>query len=119
MLALIKPNHEPSNHVIRDLAQASAVLEESGRPILLLTEESGESRTGIDAKDFPELPSTVVLGTDNEGSILKKITEGVNLSDQDLPILIVADTFNRVVFASQGYTIGIGEKLGALLRKLE
>lgn len=28
-----------------------------------------------------------------------------------LPIFIIADTFNRVVFVSQGYTIGLGEQL--------
>ena len=28
-----------------------------------------------------------------------------------LPIFIIADTFNRVVFISQGYTIGLGEQL--------
>ena len=28
-----------------------------------------------------------------------------------LPIFLIADTFNRVVFVSQGYTIGLGEQL--------
>ncbi len=28
-----------------------------------------------------------------------------------LPVFIIADTFNRVVFVSQGYTIGLGEQL--------
>ena len=28
-----------------------------------------------------------------------------------LPVVLIADTFNRVVFASQGYTIGLGEQL--------
>ena len=30
---------------------------------------------------------------------------------ESLPIFIIADTFNRVVFVSQGYTIGLGEQL--------
>jgi hypothetical protein len=28
-----------------------------------------------------------------------------------LPLILVADTFNRVVFFSQGYSIGLGESL--------
>jgi len=28
-----------------------------------------------------------------------------------MPVFIIADTFNRVVFISQGYTIGLGEQL--------
>lgn len=119
VLALLKPNHEPSNHMIRDLAEASAILEETGRPILLLTEENEGKGFGIDLKDFPALPSTASLGTDKDGSILEGIADGINLTSQDLPILIVADTFNRVVFFSQGYTIGIGDKLASLLRKIE
>ena len=119
VLALLKPNHEPSNHVIRDIAEAASILEATGRPILLLTEESEGNRFGIDLKDFPALPSTASTGTDKNGKILESIAEGVNLTGNELPILIVADTFNRVVFLSQGYTIGIGDKLASLLRKIE
>ena len=28
-----------------------------------------------------------------------------------LPLIVLADTFNRVVFFSQGYTIGLGDSL--------
>ncbi len=117
VLALLKPNHEPSNHVIRDLAEASERLEESKRPILLLTE--GSDGFGINLNEFPPLPSTSSFGNDTDGKILQKITEGVNLSNPDLPILIIADTFNRVVFVSQGYTIGIGDKVASILKRIE
>ena len=46
-------------------------------------------------KDF-RLPSPTVL---------------MNLNNSILPVFIIADTFNRVVFVSQGYTIGLGEQL--------
>ena len=46
------------------------------------------------------------------GSIQKQIAESMKLSNSEtLPIFIIADTFNRVVFVSQGYTIGLGEQL--------
>ena len=114
-LVLLKANHEPSNHILRDLAEAAAQLDATGRPIVVMTEGEG---FGIDLKDFPSLPQTAILGSDPDGSILKGVLEGVNLYGTDLPVIIVADTFNRVVFASQGYTIGIGDRLASLLRQL-
>ena len=35
-----------------------------------------------------------------------------------LPIIKIADTFNRVVHTSEGYTIGIGETLVKAIDKL-
>ena len=39
-------------------------------------------------------------------------------TDRLLPIFIIADTFNRIVFVSQGYTIGLGEQLQKVINKL-
>lgn len=62
--------------------------------------------------EFPGLPSTILYGVDVNGSIQKQIAESMKLSNSEtLPIFIIADTFNRVVFVSQGYTIGLGEQL--------
>ena len=36
----------------------------------------------------------------------------------NLPIFLIADTFNRVVFVSQGYTIGLGEQMMNVIHKL-
>ena len=36
----------------------------------------------------------------------------------ELPIIFMADTFNRIVWNSQGYTIGLGEQLLQVIRKL-
>lgn len=119
ILALLKPNHEPSNHVLRDLSETKDRLEASGRPILLLTENADGNGFGINLSDFPALPSTAKLGSDKGSKILDSIKEGVNLTSSDLPIIIIADTFNRVVFLSQGYTIGIGDKIASTLSKIE
>ena len=35
-----------------------------------------------------------------------------------LPLVILADSFNRVFFLSEGYTIGLGEQLAATVAKL-
>ena len=46
-----------------------------------------------------------------DDSIRKEIVQAMNLNNSILPVFIIADTFNRVVFVSQGYTIGLGEQL--------
>ena len=62
--------------------------------------------------EFQGLPSTITYGIDMNNSIQQQIAKSMNLSNQNiLPIFIIADTFNRVVFVSQGYTIGLGEQL--------
>jgi hypothetical protein len=45
--------------------------------------------------------------------------EGSKLANKNqLPMFIIGDTFNRVVFASQGYTIGLGEQMMKVVHKL-
>ena len=61
----------------------------------------------------------VAYGIDVDGSIQKQIAEGMKLSNKTiLPMFIIGDTFNRVVFVSQGYTIGLGEQLMKVIHKL-
>ena len=53
-----------------------------------------------------------MFGIDKDGSIQQSIAENLKLPNaHQLPIFIIADTFNRVVFESHGYTIGMGEQL--------
>lgn len=47
------------------------------------------------------------------------MVENLKLSSKtQLPIFFIADTFNRVVFSSQGYTIGLGEQLKNTFNRL-
>ena len=43
---------------------------------------------------------------------------GTLTKSHELPVVALTDTFNRVVFMTQGYTIGIGEQIKAALKKL-
>ena len=55
---------------------------------------------------------------DEKGVILSQIKQQMHLSTSTLPVFIIADTFNRVVFVSQGYTIGLGEQMMNVINKL-
>jgi len=42
----------------------------------------------------------------------------MKLQSPTYPIIIVADTFNRIVFLSEGYSIGLGEQLVKVINQL-
>ncbi|MGN0047689.1 MAG: transglutaminase domain-containing protein [Bacteroides sp.] len=110
VVGVLGVNQEPTNHALRDMAALAAQLEQWGRKIVLLfPDEAALGR--FDATAFTGLPSTIIYGIDTDG-IAAQIVEGMKLHSADLlPLFIIADTFNRVVFVSQGYTIGLGEQL--------
>ena len=119
VLGLIRPGHEPSNHALRDIAALRSEFEAWGRPMLLLFADAADAARH-DASQLPELPSNVVVGTDNaDGSIAASLVESLKLPASDRPIFIIADTFNRVVFMTQGYTIGLGDRLIDTIHKLK
>lgn len=108
---------EPTNHALKDIAKLSKDLEQWGRKMVLLFPDA-EKYAKFRPQDFPGLPSTVVYGIDSHG-IGAQIMENMKLKHKDsLPVFIIADTFNRVVFVSQGYTIGLGEQLMRTIKGL-
>ncbi|WP_455671543.1 transglutaminase domain-containing protein [Phocaeicola sp.] len=118
IVAVLGVGQEPTNHALRDIAALSKDFEQWGRSIVLLF-PSEEQYEKFRPQDFPGLPSTITYGIDADGSIQKQIAEGMKLSNKTiLPMFIIGDTFNRVVFVSQGYTIGLGEQMMKVIHKL-
>ena len=118
ILGIIRPNHEPSNHAIRDIAKVAKELEGWGRPLMLLFTDADEAKR-YDASQLPQLPATAVFGADIDGKIANELIENLKLQSADKPVFVVADTFNRIVFVSQGYTINLGETLIDIINKLD
>ena len=127
-LAILEPGKEPTNHVLRDLAAAREKLETWGRPIVLLcSSDAAMHRLQVEMSEgrYGTLPSTIVLGLDADGAVQKGIEQGMKVGPASdagaptrLPLVILADSFNRVFFLSEGYTIGLGDQLAATVAKL-
>ena len=112
-LAVVEPGKEPTNHFLHDLSAVRERLEAWGRPILLLTESEAameKLQAEIAAGRYGTLPSTVLFGIDTDGIAGKLGTR--------LPIVILADSFNRVFFCSEGYSIGLGARLCDVIARL-
>ena len=110
VVGILGAGQEPTNHALKDIAKLSKELEKWGRKLVLLFPDENQYRK-FRPEDFPGLPSTIIYGIDTDGIAAQMVREMKLNHAGSLPVFIVADTFNRVVFVSQGYTIGLGEQL--------
>lgn len=118
VIGILGVGQEPTNHALRDIAKMKQSLEKWGRTmVFLFTDE--EQMNKYKADEFGTLPSTVHYGIDKGGAIQRQIAQNMKLQNGTLlPIFIIADTFDRIVFVSQGYTIGLGAQLQEVINKL-
>ena len=104
VVGFLTPRHEPSVHAVNDIIAAKEGLQAWGRPIMLLTSEEG---LGWLKEYASRMPSNVQYGI-----APKEMLEGT------MPRVMIADTFNRVFFKTEGYTIGLGEQILGALSKM-
>jgi len=119
IVGVLGVGQEPTNHAMRDIAKMNTALDKWGRPMVLLFENEQEAQK-YRQENFGTLPRNIIYGIDPDGSIRQQIVQQMKLqSETQLPLFILADTFNRVVFCSQGYTIGLGEQINKVINNLD
>lgn len=117
VVAVLGVGQEPTNHALRDIATLAKDFEQWGRQMILLFPSMDDYKQ-FRPEEFPGLPSNITFGIDIDSSIQDQIVKEMKLTNKTLPMFIIADTFNRVVFMSQGYTIGLGEQMLKTIHKL-
>lgn len=118
IVGILGVGEEPTNHALKDIQLKKEDFEKWGRGMILLF-TSEEAYKKFDKKNFPNLPSNITFGIDTDGSMRKMIAENMKLTHGgQLPVFIIGDTFNRVVFESHGYTIGLGEQMIHVIKGL-
>lgn len=117
VVAVLGVGQEPTNHALRDIATLAKDFEQWGRQMILLFPSMDDYKQ-FRPEEFPGLPSNITFGIDIDSSIQDQIVKEMKLTNKTLPMFIIADTFNRVVFISQGYTIGLGEQMLKTIHKL-
>ena len=118
IIGIVGLGQEPTNHALRDIAKVKGDIDKWGRPMVLLFESEREL-SRFKAEEYGGLPVKTILGVDKDGSILRSIAAQMKFTSvRQLPVFVIADTFNRVAFCTQGYTIGLGEQLDKVLKKL-
>ena len=118
VVGILGVGQEPTNHALHDIEKMKEAFEAWGRPVVLLFESEADAAK-FNHDEFQGLPSTVQFALDKDGSVRKQIAREMKLmNEKQMPMFIIADTFNRVVFVSQGYTIGLGEQMQGVFKKL-
>ena len=118
VVGILGVGQEPTNHALHDIEKMKEAFEAWDRPVVLLFESEADAAK-FNHDEFQGLPSTVQFALDKDGSIRKQIAREMKLmNEKQMPMFIIADTFNRVVFVSQGYTIGLGEQMQGVFKKL-
>ena len=118
VVGILGMGQEPTNHALHDIEKMKEAFEAWDRPVVLLFESETDAAK-FNHDEFPGLPSTVQFALDKDGSVRKQIAREMKLmNEKQMPMFIIADTFNRVVFVSQGYTIGLGEQMQGVFKKL-
>ena len=121
VIGIIGYGDEPTNHALRDIANVANELNDWGRPMILLSPNSDLANKTFSSDLIANLKAQLTnlnLGIDIDGAIQNQIIQEMKLANATLPIFIIADTFNRMVFCSQGYTIGLGEQLVKTAKQL-
>lgn len=118
VVAVLGAKEEPTNHFLKDLAKVGSEFDKWGRSMIMLF-PSEKNYMNFDVTEFEGLPKTITWGIDQDKNIANKIISGMELDAAgSLPLIIICDTFNRVVFVSQGYNIGTAERMLDVIHKL-
>lgn len=110
IIGVLGDTDEPSNHAAGELAAVKDLLVKWNRPVLLL----GSPRSNL--ADNP----MIHWGTDPDGKV-RQMLEAISPAQDDnmrLPLIVVADSFGRVVFMSKGYDTSLAQKLATLIPQL-
>lgn len=114
ILVLGRNHHEPTDHILRDINKISNTDGSLPLPTIALTVDNTAP-----SDELQSLLPNAVWGEDKNG-LVGQVIAGCQLPAMvDMPLVVIADTFNRVVFVSQGYTIGIGDRLQHVIAQVK
>lgn len=117
MLAILGTHDEPSNHAIRSLQAIADKLNSWHRPLLMLFASDTE-QNAFDRKQLDSLRQ-IHYGIDADGSIQKMLSDALPVRHAPrLPLIVLADTFGRVVYWTEGYNTSIETQVANAIKQL-
>lgn len=107
MLCITGTHDEPTVHALGLLKDSAGLINDWGRQVIIL---DGAAPEGLD---------NMTLGKDVDGKIKDMILNGVEFKGKaSLPIIVIADSFGRVVYFSEGYNTSLASQLNTTIRQL-
>ncbi|MCR5658816.1 MAG: transglutaminase domain-containing protein [Bacteroidales bacterium] len=108
ILCILDQGSEPTTHAMQDIATFRNDFEKANIPMYFIFNNDDEYEK-FSLKKFNNIPNNVNYYIN--GLIINKITENIKTKGNTLPIIILVNEKNEVVFMKQGYAIGTGEQL--------
>ena len=116
IVGYIRPNHEPTNHALRDIAIYAKDFEDINCPIVLIN----HWKQPFNSTEFNNLPATTKWGIPDENlDFLWTVGDKMGIDDMTDPIFLLCDKDGNVYFIKEGYTIHLGEQLLKTIKKFE
>lgn len=105
------PDKEPTKHVLQDIPNQQAELNEWGGGILFIVPDDKVSKA-FDASVFKNLPNQSVWGVDNNRGLLNATTNALQIEfSNNFPLTIYLSDIGGILYSSEGYQIGIPENI--------
>ena len=116
IVGYIRPNHEPTNHALRDIATYAKDFENINCSIVLIN----HWKQPFNSTEFNNLPATTKWGAiDDNLDFLWKVADKMGIDGRTDPIFLLCDKDGNVYFIKEGYTIHLGEQLLKTIKKIE
>lgn len=116
IVGYIRPNHEPTNHALRDIATYAKDFENINCSIVLIN----HWKQPFNSTEFNNLPATTKWGAiDDNLDFLWKVADKMGIDGMTDPIFLLCDKDGNVYFIKEGYTIHLGEQLLKTIKKFE
>ena len=116
--AILGAGDEPSNHAVRELEAAAPVLGDFGRKVVVLAPDAN-SLARLERSRFDGIKDLAVFGVDVDGKVAGMLSGACNGENKKLPVIVVADSFGRVVYFSQGYNTSIRSQITDVISKIK
>ncbi|MDR0368451.1 MAG: transglutaminase-like domain-containing protein [Bacteroidales bacterium] len=111
MLCFADVGKEPSKHILQDLPKQQQALEAWGGGIVLLIPDD-KHNPDFDVSAFRNLPKQTLWAIDQNRTILKLITETLQIDVEDnFPLTVYLSVQGGILYYSAGYRIGTGEDI--------
>lgn len=115
ILVWIDPAAEPSRHVMEDLKLNAKLLQSRGMQLWILT-SAKHSIEKLDPQYFSGLPLPHFYTQDAHIKSLKEISKTLGYSNiPPLPLVVLLDNENQIIYKNHGYKIGVANELLAVM----
>ena len=106
ILAFLGPHREPAKHLVKEMLQQSDAFRKWGGMTFIVT-------TDMANRELNRLPNTDIVGiaAGVQDPAEKALAKALKLDKYEYPLVAVVDRRGRILFHSNGYSIGLAEQL--------